>query len=395
MQLTFIFKSQNIKVQNMNNIYQREQKNFININPLQTAGKLTKEAWDALLEWGDGYSVCDYCGGSLDHIKKPPIESFIHEILPNFLGIPHVRVTNGAREAKFAIFNALSNHKDDYIVMDSLAHYSSKVAAERANLEIIFTRQTQKPEYKIYSNDFIEAIHEGIQKYHKKPLLVLITYPDGGYGNLVDLKNSIKEIHDENIPVLVNGAYCIGRMPFKSKEFNADFIVGSGHKSMSACGPIGVLGISEEYEPLLLKKSKYSKVKEVELIGCTARSASIMTLMASFPKVLERTKKKNWEKEVFKAQNFIKNLEETSQFQLLGDHPHCHDVMFYESPGFYDCSLKAKDGRYFLYNELKKRKIHGIKPGLTKNFRMSTYGLSNEEIKYVLDSFKEILLKYN
>lgn len=384
-----------IQNNNINNsIYKREQKDFININPLQTGGRLTKEAWEALNEWGDGYSVCDYCNGSLDHIKKPPIESFIHKELPKFLGVPYARVTNGAREAKFVIFNALSNHKDDYIIMDSLAHYSSKVAAERARLEIVFTKQPEKPEYKITSIDFLEAIKEGVQRYNKKPLLVLITYPDGSYGNLVDLKNIIKDIHEENIPVLVNGAYCIGRMPFKANEFNADFIVGSGHKSMAACGPIGVLGISEEYEPILLKKSKYSKIKEVELIGCTARSASIMTLIASFQRILERTKKENWEKEIFKSKKFIKSLEDTNQFQLLGENPHNHDVMFFESNGFYNCSLKSKDGRYFLYNELKQRKIHGIKPGLTKNFRMSTYGLSNENTKYICDTFKEILQKY-
>ena len=42
----------------------------INIDPLQRGGILTPEARAALVEWGDGYSVCDFCAGMLDHIKN-------------------------------------------------------------------------------------------------------------------------------------------------------------------------------------------------------------------------------------------------------------------------------------------------------------------------------------
>lgn len=372
----------------------RETKEYINIDPLQTGGKLTKEALQMLIEWGDGYSVCDFCQGSLDLIKKPPIEMFIHKLLPDFLGIDHVRVTNGAREAKFAIFHSLAG-KNDYVIMDALAHYSSKIAAERANLDIIFTKNPEAPLYNIDVTDFIDAINFGIRKYNKKPLIVLITYPDGNYGNLVNLIKIIDAVHEYDIPVLVNGAYCIGRMPFKANEVNADFVVASGHKSMSSSGPIGLVGFSEKYANFLLKKSKYSKIKNVEFLGCTARSSSIMTLMASFPSVLKRTEKHNWENEIVKAQKLSKCLEDTNQFKLIGDKPHRHDLMFYEASGFYNISLGSKDGRFFLYNELKKYKIHGIKPGLTKNFKISTFGLSNENINYIIDSFIDILKKYD
>ncbi len=48
----------------------RETLGSINIDPLQTGGRLTEAAKQALVEWGDGYSVCDFCGGVLDQIKK-------------------------------------------------------------------------------------------------------------------------------------------------------------------------------------------------------------------------------------------------------------------------------------------------------------------------------------
>ncbi len=376
--------------------HSRPSKDYVNIDPLQTGGKLTEEGKYALLEWGDGYSVCDYCQGSLDKIKKPDIYSFIYDELPKFLGTENARVTNGARESKFIIFNSLSRGKiNEYVVMDYLAHYSSKIAAECANLDIIFTKKPEYPRYKINELDFIDAIEDGIKKYNKKPLVVLITYPDGNYGNLVELNEIIKVIHEYSIPVAVNGAYCIGRMPFKAYDVNADFIIGSGHKSMASAGPIGILGFSEEFREIITKKSKYSKIKDIEFLGCTSRGVPMMTLIASFQYILNRTCKNNWKNEIYKARLFSEKLEGTEQFNLIGEKPHNHDLMFYESKGFYEISMKSKNGRFFLYDELKKYKIHGIKPGLTKNFKLSTYGLSIENIKYVSDSFIEILKKNN
>ena len=378
----------------------RDTLDFTNIDPLQTAGLLTKAAKDALIEWGDGYSVCDYCNGALDLVKKPPIEEFVHKALPEFLGTDAARVMNGARESKFAVMHTLvrqaaesGNPFGNYVVMDAWAHYSSKVAAECAGLDVVLTK---KPEKEVMPEDFLNTIETGIEERGKKPLLTLITYPDGNYGNLSDVKMIARISHEFDIPVLLNGAYAVGRMPISAKDLDVDYIVGSGHKSMAACGPVGVLGVRGEVEAAqLFRKSVHNKAKEVELLGCTSRGAPIMTLMASFPEVVQRTRPENWEREVALAQSFIKRLEDTGQFSLFGQQPHRHDVMFFEAPGFFKISEKVKRGRYFLYDELKEKKIHGIKPGLTKNFKMSTFGLGREKLDYIADSFEDILKKYD
>ncbi len=49
---------------------------------------------------------------------------------------------------------------------------------------------------------------------------------------------------------------------------------------------------------------------------------------------------------------------------------------------------------YFLYDELTKRKITGIFPGATREFKLNTYGLKWDQIKYLADVFKEIAEKY-
>jgi len=47
-----------------------------------------------------------------------------------------------------------------------------------------------------------------------------------------------------------------------------------------------------------------------------------------------------------------------------------------------------------LYEELKKRNVVGIQPGLTKHFELSTYGLTPEQVTHVASAFHEIAEKY-
>ena len=56
------------------------EEEFINIHPIQAAGRLTPEARKAIISYGDGYSTCDYCRKPfrLDKITRPPIEEFHH-----------------------------------------------------------------------------------------------------------------------------------------------------------------------------------------------------------------------------------------------------------------------------------------------------------------------------
>lgn len=371
--------------------YERKTRSFINIDPLQTGGKLSDDARRVLQEWGDGYSVCDFCTGSLFEIKTPPIHTFVSSTLPEFLGTEYSRITNGAREAKFAVMHALKEkNNDEWVVMDGNAHYSSYVAAERAGYRVALVENTGYPEFTVSPDRFAEVIEETKKKGSVK--LAVVTYPDGNYGNLPDVSKISRICEEYEVPLLVNCAYAVGRMPVKLDKLGGDFIVGSGHKSMASAGPVGVLGFNEEFAGAITRKSERYRNKEVEFLGCTARGVTVMTLLASFDHVLERVNR--WESEVAKARWFSSKMEDLGIVQL-GEKPHNHDLMFFEAPVLYEISKKAKDGRFFLYRELKKRRIHGIKPGLTKNFKLSTYGLKKDDLRYVIDSFEEIINKYS
>lgn len=359
----------------------RENYGLINLNPIQRGGILSPAARKVLDEWGDGYSVCDYCEGCIHEIKKPPVDVFTKEILPEFLEIDSVRITNGAREGKYLVMHSMCE-KGDPILVDGNAHYSTHVAAERAGLVVHSVPNMGAPEYMMDAGKYAEAIDQ------IKPKLVVLTYPDGSYGNVPDAAKVGKICREKGVPFMINGAYSVGRMPVSAKALNADFIVGSGHKSMAACGPIGLLGAGKEYAEKVFRRSEKYKKKELELLGCSARGLPLITLMASFPAVVERVGR--WDQEVKNARRFSTEMEKIEGIRQWGEKPHNHDLLSFESEAFYRISERHKKGRFFLYSELKDRGIVGLKPGITKNFKVSTYGLSEEELQKVIDAFTEI-----
>jgi Sep-tRNA:Cys-tRNA synthetase len=115
-----------------------------------------------------------------------------------------------------------------------------------------------------------------------------------------------------------------------------------------------------------------------------------MTLLASFPTVIKRVQE--WPEQVKKAQWFSDEMEELG-IKQLGEKPHQHDLLFFESEVLYQISQNHKKGAYFLYEELKKNNIWGIKPGLTKHFKLSTFAATKNELKIVINTFKDILQK--
>jgi Sep-tRNA:Cys-tRNA synthetase len=78
----------------------------------------------------------------------------------------------------------------------------------------------------------------------------------------------------------------------------------------------------------------------------------------------------------------------------MGVKPTEHTLVAFESLPFFEAASKSKKRGYFLYHELKKRKIMGIQPGMSKSFKLNTFGLSRKQIEYVANAFIEIAKKY-
>ena len=312
-------------------------------------------------------------------------------ILASFINTDHARTVHGAREGKFAVMHALCK-PGDTIVVDGNAHYTTHVAAERTGLNIVEVPNSEYPDYKINPEGYKEVLDD-LTDQGEEVSLVLLTHVDGNYGNLTDSSSIGKIAHNAGVPLLLNCAYSMGRLPIDAKAFNADFVVGSGHKSMAASGPIGVLGLKDEWADILLKKSKRHAVKELEMLGCTSRGAPVATLMASLPFVIERLK--NWDKEVQDTRKFVDQMEKIEGVVQLGVKPTEHDLVRFETPVFDEIASKHPRRGFFLYEELKKRNIVGIKRGQTKWFKCSIYGFSKDQKDYIGESFIEIVNKYH
>lgn len=374
---------------------------YINIQPIQRGGVLTEEAMKAIIEFGDGYSVCDWCppkNARLDMITYPPIKDF-YEDLAEFLGMDYARVVTRCREAIFIAFKMLGEI-GDYVIIDSNAHYSTYLAAELAGLRIKEVPNNGYPEFKINLELYEEKIHEVKKETGKPPIAIFLTHVDHFYGNLNDAKIVGKIAKDHGIPFILNCAYSAGIMPINGKDMYVDIITSSGHKSWAASAPTGIIAFNKSLHDKITTRPKIKgditrrsfEVKELAFLGCTVMGAPLMTLMASFPHIVERVEK--WDEEVSKTRYLVNELEKIEGFKQLGVKPKMHTLTHMESESFYKVSLNHKRKGYFLYEELKERRIVGIQPGLAKHLKFNTYGLAWNQIKYLRDAFFEIAEKY-
>jgi Sep-tRNA:Cys-tRNA synthetase len=80
--------------------------------------------------------------------------------------------------------------------------------------------------------------------------------------------------------------------------------------------------------------------------------------------------------------------------KLLGEQPHRHHLLHFETSIFWEISQHHKRKGFFLADEMIERGIVGLQRGLTKNIKLSLYGLGWDEVKKVRDAFYEIALKY-
>jgi Sep-tRNA:Cys-tRNA synthetase len=322
----------------------------------------------------------------LDEVSKPSITGFLEDLC-EFLNVDKVRTVHGAREGKFAVMHALCS-PGDIILIDGNAHYTTYLAAERNGLQVVEVPSSGHPDYKINPESFKEVL-ERLEDEGKEASLLLLTHVDGDYGNVADARSVGKIAKDKGVPLLLNCAYSMGRMPVNAKKLKADFVVGSGHKSMAASGPIGVLGMKEEWADTVLKRSKTHEVKEVEMLGCTSRGAPLVTLMASLPYVMERVS--HWKDEIRKTRVFVERMEKLGEIEQIGIRPKEHDLVRFETPLIHKIGEKHPRRGFFLYEELKKRHIVGIKRGQTQWFKCSVYGYSEEQVDYIADSFEIIV----
>ncbi len=387
-----------LKIAGTIDVRMREER-FINIQPIQAAGRLTPEARKAIIAYGDGYSTCDSCRKPfrLDKISKPGIAEF-HEDLARFVNMDHARVVPGARRGFQAVASTLVE-RDDPVIVSSLAHYTEFLAVENAGGIV---REVPLDDRNIVTAEATaEKIEDVIAETGKTPALVMMDHFDYQFANEHEIAGIGKVAHQYDIPFLYNGAYTVGVMPVDGRKIGADFVVGSGHKSMASVAPSGVLAMTDEWVPSALRTTtmvgdltnRKFGIKEVEMLGCTLMGGTLLSMMASFPAVQERTR--HWDEEVAKSNFFIDRLEKISGSRVLSEYPRRHSLSKVDTTGSFDTVAKTHKRRgFYLSDELSTRGIAGEFAGATRTWKLNTYGLSWKQVRYLADVFTEIAEKY-
>jgi Sep-tRNA:Cys-tRNA synthase len=373
---------------------------YVNIHPIQAAGRLTGEAMKALIAYGDGYSTCDQCRKPfrLDKITKPPIAEF-HSDLAKFLNMDEARVTPGARRAFQAVTLSLAE-KGDIVLVSALAHYTEFLAVENARAVV---REVPLNKDNVVTGDAVaQKIEDVTREQGKKPVLVMLDHFDYSFANEHDIAGAAKAAHQYDVPILYNGAYTVGIKPVDGKALGVDFVVGSGHKSMASPAPSGVLATTSEYADQVLRTTQMIGdltgrkfgIKEVEMLGCTLMGANILAMMASFPAIQSRIN--DWQEYVAKSNIVIDAILDIKGNKCLSEHPRKHTLTKVDTTGSFDQVAKTHKRRgFFFSDELKQRGVVGEFAGATRTWKLNTYGLTWDQTSYVADVFKEIAEKYD
>ncbi|KPV64612.1 MAG: O-phospho-L-seryl-tRNA:Cys-tRNA synthase [Candidatus Bathyarchaeota archaeon BA2] len=372
---------------------------FINIQPIQAAGRLTPEAMKAIIAYGDGYSTCDWCMAPfrLDKIRMPPINEF-HVKLAKFVGMDQARVVPGARRGFQAVVSSLVE-KGDSVIVSALAHYTEFLAVE--NVGGIVKEVPLNEENIVTGENTAQKIEKVKKETGKLPKLIMMDHFDYMFGNEHDIHGIAKVAKEYDVPFLANCAYSLGVMPVNGKEMGADFLVGSGHKSFASPAPSGILATTNEWAEKVFRTTQMVGdltgrkfgIKEVEMMGCTLMGANLIAMMASFPAVHERVK--HWDDEIKKANYFIDEFLKIEGNKVLSEMPRKHTLTKVDTTGSFDKIARTHKRRgFFFSDELKKRRIIGEFAGATRQWKLNTYGLTWDQIKYLAEAFQDIAKKY-
>ncbi len=365
---------------------------FINIDPIQAGGRLTADAMKAVIAYGDGYSVCDNCRkpNRLDYIMKPPIAEF-HKDLAAWLNMDAVRTVPGARRGFQAVAHTYVR-KGDPVLLTSLSHYTEFLAVEEAGG--IAREIPADADHKVTPEATATKIEEVKREFGRVPALAFIDHVDYQYGNLHDVKAIAKVAHEADIPVLYNGAYTVGILPVDGKDLGVDFVVGSGHKSMAAPAPSGVLATTAERATEVFRTTEITGdvtnrkfgIKEPEMMGCTLMGATLIGLMASFPHVKERVK--HFDRELENHTIVMNALLAIEGTRCQSEYPRKHTMTRVDTTASFDrvAEVHKKRGFYFS-SALGERGVTGLIPGATKIWKFNTYGSTKKQAMHLADAF--------
>jgi cysteine desulfurase/selenocysteine lyase len=125
--------------------------------------------------------------------------------------------------------------KDDEIIISEMEHHSNIVPWQQLCKE-------KKAVLKIlpFSDDGVLIVDELERLLTKKTKMIALSFVSNTLGSINPVKEIIRIAHDQNVPVLIDGAQAVQHFPINVQDLDCDFFVFSGHKMYAEPG-VGVL----------------------------------------------------------------------------------------------------------------------------------------------------------
>jgi len=128
----------------------------------------------------------------------------------------------------------------DRIIVTEMEHHSNLVpwqlAAQSSGVELIFCPIT--PEGRLDLEVLEELLTDSVK-------LLAVTAVSNVLGTANPIAKIVEKVHERGVPVLVDAAQAVARMPIDVSEWDCDFLAFSGHKVYGPTG-IGVLYAKNE-----------------------------------------------------------------------------------------------------------------------------------------------------
>ena len=120
----------------------------------------------------------------------------------------------------------------------------------------------------------------------------------------------------------------------------------------------------------------------------------VVGLIASFPTVKERVN--HFDEELANHKIVTDALLSIEGTKVASEYPRRHTLTRMDTTESFNVTAQTHKKRgFFLSSGLAKRGITGIMPGVTKQWKFNTYGLTRPQAEYLADAFLDIAEENN
>ena len=151
--------------------------------------------------------------------------------------------TKGTTESLNLLAFSLDIKKGDEVLVSELEHDSNILPWQN----ICKTKGAKLKFLKVNNEGELEDIEKAITK---KTKVVSLSHVSNFLGNLINVREISKKVHDNGSLLVVDGAQSVPTLKYNVKELNADFLAFSGHKMLGPNGTGVLYGKKELLETL-------------------------------------------------------------------------------------------------------------------------------------------------